>query len=121
MLIGMEVWEGGGRREKEGEGGRRREEEGRGRGYQEIELATNEFTSFIDDAATRVDARNQMLIGMEVREGAGREEGTKEFKTDLILEKKIHWQDRVDDQSHGPNLSRLVKQGDGRTNGQNQN
>jgi hypothetical protein len=80
-----EEGEGGRRREKEGEGGRRREKEGgggrrrdEGEGIKQIELATNEFTSFIDDAATRGDVRNQMLIGMEVREGGGKETREKE-------------------------------------------
>lgn len=38
----------------------------------QIELATNEFTSFIDDASTRADARPQMLIQLEKRKFIGR-------------------------------------------------
>lgn len=35
-------------------------------GIAQIELATNEFTKFIDDSSTRVDAKHQMLIQLEV-------------------------------------------------------
>lgn len=41
-------------------------------GISQIEFATNEFTKFIDDAATRVDAKPQMLIQLEKKKFIGR-------------------------------------------------